>query len=275
MPGDAQLTPATPRLDSRSYQAAAHGISLKDFEAHRRGDEVRRARVLYHARACVSCLPGHDTGQDELAADAERRCASPPGQVPRGAPRRREGGGGGGQARGHGRIPKDGCRGRGDDVFWHGLYCRSISHREKRPKYRATRDWEWRLCTEVIAHAVDQTGVALRVSADTKTRLRAIRDGTDDSFMLPEELVGLAPKLKSGESARTDWKALAGKNAQQLKKLWGRAGFTKGTTRTGLTLQFPDAGTRVARVLWVCEARVTSANQSADRVAQGQKDAGV
>ena len=137
------------------------------------------------------------------------------------------------------------------------------------------RDWEWRLCTEVIAHAVDQTGVALRVSADTKTRLRAIRDGTDDSFMLPEELVGLAPKLKSGESARTDWKALAGKNAQQLKKLWGRAGFTKGTTRTGLTLQFPDAGTRVARVLWVCEARVTSANQSADRVAQGQKDAGV
>ena len=67
----------------------------------------------------------------------------------------------------------------------------------------------------VIAHAVDQKGVALRVSADTEARLCAIREGTDDSFMSPEELVALAPKEKSRD--RADWRAQTGKTARQWR----------------------------------------------------------
>ena len=93
--------------------------------------------------------------------------------------------------------------------------------------------------------------------------------------MSPEELTDLTPKLGYGEPGRTDWKTLTGKTKHQLQKLWDRKGFPKDTTLAGLTLQFPDAGTRVARVLWVCDARVISANQAAGRVAQRQQDAGI
>ena len=137
------------------------------------------------------------------------------------------------------------------------------------------RDWEWRLCTEVIAHAVDQEGVVLRVSADTKTRLRAIRGGTDDSFMSPEELVDLAPRRTGKTSKGTDWKTLTGMDAIQLKKLWGRTAFPKDTTLAGLTRQFPDAGIRVARVLWTCAAKVAGNKDTSKRTARRQKAAGI
>ena len=145
-------------------------------------------------------------------------------------------------------------------------------HVMKHPQHAVdARDWEWRLCTEVIAHAMDQKGVVLRVSADTKTRLRAIQGGTDDSFMSPEELVDLAPKTGYG----ADWKTLTGMNSRQLTKLWGRTAFPEDTTLAGLTRQFPDAGIRVARVLWTCAAKVAGNKDTSKRTARRQKAAGI
>ena len=61
-----------------------------------------------------------------------------------------------------------------------------------------TRDWEWKLCTKVIAHTVGEKGVALQLDTDTMSRLLSIREGTDDSFMSLEELLDLAPKSNGG-----------------------------------------------------------------------------
>ena len=132
-----------------------------------------------------------------------------------------------------------------------------------------TRDWEWKLCTKVIAHTVGEKGVALQLDTDTMSRLLSIRKGTDDSFMSLEEFLDLAPKSNGG----TDWLGMTPMTAVQLGKLWGKGGFPKGTTLDGLTRACPDPGTRVARVLWLCYQRTQSAKTIAGRVAQRKKDA--
>lgn len=51
-----------------------------------------------------------------------------------------------------------------------------------------------RKCTEVVADAVVTGGVALGLDERTKHRLSAMKEGTDTTFMLPDELLHLAPK---------------------------------------------------------------------------------
>ena len=72
-----------------------------------------------------------------------------------------------------------------------------------------------------------------------------------------------------------DWKTLTGMNSRQLTKLWGRTAFPEDTTLAGLTRQFPDAGIRVARVLWTCEAKVSGNKATSKRTARRQKAAGI